>query len=138
MRVGKTGGARGAGGRGLVRRGGEFPGTSEPGRVETISAPVEIAQTGGVGLASSLLAIEDRRRAIERGKASLDCLDQLRLDILDGTLREATAERLARLVNEGGDEALDPELRETVEEIRAQLRFEAARLARATGRRAEG
>jgi hypothetical protein len=100
--------------------------------------PGEIVPTSGVGLADSLLAIEDRRRAIERGKASLDCLDQLRLDILDGALRDTTAARLARLVNEAGDEALDPELRETVEEIRAQLKFEAARLARGANRRAGG
>ncbi len=138
MRVGKTGGARGASSRGPIRRGGEFPGASEAGRAEATVAPTDVAPTGGVGLADSLLAIEDRRRAIERGKASLDCLDQLRLDILDGELRQATAARLARLVNEGGDEMLDPELRETVEEIRTQLRFEAARLARGARREAGG
>ena len=86
---------------------------------------------------ASPVAIEDRRRAIERGKASLDCLDQLRLDILEGELNPATASRLAKLLDEVGGESLDPELRETVEEIRFRLRFEAARLARG-GRRGAG
>jgi hypothetical protein len=40
-------------------------------------------------------------------------------------------------VDEVGGESLDPELRETVEEIRFRLRFEAARLARG-GRRGAG
>lgn len=137
MRVGKAGGARSAGGRGPVRRGGEFSVAAGPERVSGADAPTELAQSAGVDLAGSLLAIEERRRAIERGKASLDCLDQLRLDILEGEVSQSTAARLARLVEEAGGEALDPELRETVEEIRFRLRFEAARLARG-GRRGAG
>ena len=106
-------------------------------KMEAIAAAAEVAPAGGLDLAGSLLAIEERRRAIERGKASLDCLDQLRLDILEGEVSASTASRLAKLVEEGGGEALDPELRETVEEIRFRLRLEAARLARG-GRRQSG
>jgi len=137
MRVGRSGGAKGVGGKSSVRRGGEFSVPAGPERASGASAPASVDAAGGLDLAGSLLAIEDRRRAIERGKASLDCLDQLRLDILEGELNPATASRLAKLLDEVGGESLDPELRETVEEIRFRLRFEAARLARG-GRRGAG
>ena len=137
MRVGKSGGTRGPGRSGPARRGGEFSVPAGPERATGVAAAAEVAQAGGLDLAGSLLAIEERRRAIERGKASLDCLDQLRLDILEGEVSASTASRLAKLVEEGGGEALDPELRETVEEIRFRLRLEAARLARG-GRRQSG
>jgi len=137
MRVGKSGGGKGVGGKPSVRRGGEFSVPAGPERAAGVAAPASVDPAGGLDLAGSLLAIEDRRRAIERGKASLDCLDQLRLDILEGEVSADTAARLARLVAEAGGESLDPELRETVEEIRFRLRFEAARLAKG-GRRGAG
>jgi len=137
MRVGKSGGAKGVGGKAPARRGGEFSVPAGPERASGVAAAAGVDPAGGLDLAGSLLAIEDRRRAIERGKASLDCLDQLRLDILEGEVSPATASRLAKLVDEAGGESLDPELRETVEEIRFRLRFEAARLAKG-GRRGAG
>lgn len=136
MRIVKSGGPKGGVGSGPVRRKAGFPAPPSPERIEETLAAAEVAPAGtGMDIAQSLLALDERRHAIEQGRASLDCLDQLRLDILDGTLREATAARLARLVDGSPEAMLDPELRQTVEEIRFQLRLQTARLARGGRRR---
>jgi len=141
MRVGKTGGTKGADPRSGVRRTGANPGftlADGPAATEGPAPLSELAAPGAPGVGESLLALEERRQAVARGKASLECLDRLRLDILEGRLSQDTAARLAELVSQQDRFDVDPELRDTVEEISLRLRFEAARLAAGPRKRARG
>ena len=141
MRVGKTGGTKGPEGRGSVRRGGGGAGfklDEGPSATESLAPLPALGAPGAPGLGESLLALEERKQAVARGKASLECLDRLRLDILEGRLSQDTAARLAELVSHRDRFDVDPELRETVEEIGLRLRFEAARLAAGSRKRARG
>lgn len=109
-----------------------------PAATEALAPLAELGAPGAPALGESLLALEERKQAVARGKASLECLDRLRLDILEGRLSQDTAARLAELVSQQDRFDVDPELRETVEEISLRLRFEAARLVGGSRKRAQG
>jgi len=141
MRVGKGSGPKGIESAGRARQaGGGGEGFSLTVAAEPAAALAPMAELGlgaGPSLGQSLLAFDERQRALAQGRASLDCLDRLRMDILEGRISQETAARLAELLTKTDHFDIDAELRETVEEIGSKLRFEAARLTRG-GRRGAG
>ena len=72
-----------------------------------------------------------RRRAVARGKALLDKLDELRLALLSGELPRARLHDLARLAREQGPLLDDPALAEVMAEIELRVAVELAKLGEA-------
>ncbi len=116
-------------------------GTAAAGAAFTLATPVrDPAQTRNstpVGAAADLgvmLAVqavdepaERRRRAVRRGHSLLDCLEELRLGLLDGSVPVASLARL-RMVLAGGDLAAEPALRATLVAIELRAAVEIAKL----------
>jgi hypothetical protein len=69
-----------------------------------------------------------RRRAVARGKALLDKLDELRLALLSGAIPRARLYDLARMAREQGPLLDDPELAEVMAEIELRVAVELAKL----------
>lgn len=74
-------------------------------------------------------ALVGRRRAVARGKALLDRLDELRLGLLAGVLPRARLHELERLAREQAPLVDDPHLSEVLAEIELRVAVELAKLA---------
>lgn len=92
----------------------------------------------GIGGIDALLALqglepagEQRRRAVKRGRAALDVLDELKIGVLGGTLTPATLNRLrdcaVGLRNGSGDAGLDGVLNEIALRVEVEIAKMAAR-----------
>jgi hypothetical protein len=90
---------------------------------EAPRAPQPVASLRTIGGIDALIALqgqdeltERRRRAVHRGRSALDTLDELKVELLAGTLAPSTLMRLksvtADLLDSSGDEKLDAVLAE--------------------------
>jgi hypothetical protein len=95
---------------------------------------------GPVGLSgvSTILALQGapdsterraRQRAIQRGDAMLDDLEQIRLGLLLGSIPRARLEQLAQLVRARREQVDDPKLMAILDEIELRAAVELAKLA---------
>jgi class II flagellar assembly regulator FliX len=95
---------------------------------------------GSVGLSgvSTILALQGapdsterraRQRAIQRGDAMLDDLEQIRLGLLLGAIPRARLEQLAQLVRARREQVDDPRLIAILDEIELRAAVELAKLA---------
>jgi len=94
------------------------------------AAPTASLRTvGGIDALIALQGVEDpaerRRRAVKRGRAALDALDELKLALLAGTLDTGALARLksvaASLADGSGDGALDSVLAEINLRVEVEL-----------------
>jgi hypothetical protein len=69
-----------------------------------------------------------RRRAVQRGDAMLDDLDEIRLGLLLGAIPRARLEQLAQLVRARREQVDDPKLMAILDEIELRAAVELAKL----------
>jgi len=109
-------------------------------REESSASGGKSAVGGTVGLSgvSAVLALQGapdsterraRQRAIERGDAMLDDLEEIRLGLLLGTIPRARLEQLAQLVRVRREQVEDPKLMAILDEIELRAAVELAKLA---------
>ncbi|HYM02774.1 MAG TPA: flagellar assembly protein FliX [Stellaceae bacterium] len=73
-------------------------------------------------------AVAGRRRAVQRGNTLLDRLDELRLDLLSGTISRAQLEEIARVAGTARGTVDDPRLGGILDEIDLRVAVELAKL----------
>ena len=73
-------------------------------------------------------AVAGRRRAVQRGNTLLDRLDELRLDLLSGTISRAQLEEIARVAGTARGTVDDPHLGGVLDEIDLRVAVELAKL----------
>ena len=100
------------------------------------AAAPQLPPAGGPSAAAALLALQDiampiaggRRRAVARGQALLDRLDELRLGLLDGAVPLATLERLRAELGHHIDGEGDPRLADALRAVEVRCAVELAKL----------
>ena len=87
---------------------------------------------GGIDALIALQGVEDplerRRGAVKRGRRALDALDELKLGLLDGTLSQATLNKLHAAAGFAGDASGDPGLDALLDEIELRVAVEIAKM----------
>ena len=137
MKVSGTGNVGSAGGsRKANPAGGDGFRLSTP----ATSGPAQVVRTTGVTGVSSvdaLLALQDvggplerRRRAVGRAGRILDVLDEVKVAMLSGELRQDDLERLQRAVREERAATDEPGLEGVLNEIETRAAVELAKLSR--------
>jgi hypothetical protein len=107
---------------------------------ESVAANGHGAVGGSVGLSgvSTVLALQSapdsterraRQRAVQRGDAMLDELEQIRLGLLLGAVPRGRLEQLAQLVRARREQVDDPRLTAILDEIELRAAVELAKLA---------
>lgn len=71
---------------------------------------------------------ERRRRAVKRGRIALDVLDELKVEVLSGTLGPSTLMRLKSATADLRDASGDPGLDDVLAEIELRLEVEIAKM----------
>jgi len=71
---------------------------------------------------------ERRRRAVKRGRTALDALDDLKIQVLGGTLAPSTLQRLKSATADLRDSSGDPRLDGVLAEIELRLEVEIAKM----------
>ena len=91
--------------------------------------------TRSVGGIDALLALqgegdpaERRRRAVKRGRTALDALDDLKIQVLGGTLAPSTLQRLKSATADLRDSSGDSRLDGVLAEIELRLEVEIAKM----------
>lgn len=105
------------------------------------SAPATRAgATTGIGSLDALLALQDvggplerRRRAVSRAGRILDVLDDVKADMLDGTLSPHALDRLMAAVRDQRENTEDSRLEGVLDEIETRAAVEMAKLEAARG-----
>jgi hypothetical protein len=106
---------------------------------ESAAAGGKSAVGGSVGLSgiSTVLALQGapdsterqaRQRALQRGDAMLDDLEEIRLGLLLGAIPRARLEQLAQLVRARREQVDDPKLMAILDEIELRAAVELAKL----------
>ena len=97
------------------------------------SQPVASLRT--VGGIDALMALqgqdetaERRRRAVTRGRTALDALDELKVEVLSGTLGPSTLMRLKSVTADLTDGSGDPKLDALMTEIELRVAVEIAKM----------
>ena len=87
---------------------------------------------GGIDALVALQGFDDpaerRRRAVGKGKAALDVLDQIKLGLLAGTLDPGNLNRLRVAAEQLKDRSGEPGLDEVLSEIELRVEVELAKL----------
>lgn len=107
---------------------------------ESAAAEGKSAVGGSVGLSgvSTVLALQGapdstegraRRRAVQRGDAMLDELEEIRLGLLLGAIPRGRLEQLAQMVRARREQVDDPKLTAILDEIELRAAVELAKLA---------
>ena len=71
-----------------------------------------------------------KRQAIDHGNKLLDYLDELRHDLLMGRINAQTAEKIIKEIKENSHAAIDPRLKEIINDIELRAAVELAKLGR--------
>ncbi len=77
---------------------------------------------------SPLDPAERKRRAVKRGRTALDALDELKVEVLAGTLGPSTLMRLKSVTADLGDASGDPRLDSVLAEIELCVAVEIAKM----------
>lgn len=106
---------------------------SEPESSQQTAPAAPSRDVGGIDALIALQGIEDpaerRRRAVTRGRAALDVLDELKLALLGGTVDAHVMNRLKAAAAALKDSAGDPELDAVLAEIELRAEVELAKMA---------
>lgn len=101
--------------------------------VSRASGPAALAPTAGIGAILALQSVgdfsESRRRAVRRGTALLDILEEMKSDLLIGSPSPA---QLDAMVEQLGSmrERVDPRIDAVIDDIELRVRVELAKLGR--------
>ena len=125
----------------LVRRKGRAAKNTGPGFAGALQDEVSVhsvVATGDTGAVSALLSVQEvgdpvadrRRRSLLQGHDVLDRLDELRHGLLTGTFPADKLDDLLRVVRIQHDRAVDPQLRDVLQEIEVRASVELAKLGR--------
>ena len=102
---------------------------------EAPKQPTQTAALRTIGGIDALIAlqgqddpIERRRRAVKRGRIALDTLDELKVEVLSGSLGPSTLARLKSATAEIRDASGDAGLDTVLAEIELRLEVEIAKL----------
>jgi hypothetical protein len=100
----------------------------------TATGPSGVFATAAIGVLDTILAVQDqsaarerRRRAVRRGHALLDQLDELRMCLLEGGIEPGLLSRLRQELA-ARTEAEEPALKSLVAEIKLRATVEIAKL----------
>jgi hypothetical protein len=96
-----------------------------------VASAANVAATGGAGLLGFQEVEADeveRRKAMKRGRLTLDALSQLRDALLMGSLPISTLERLEALVVSERGQTTDPVLNSVLDEIELRAAVELAKI----------
>jgi hypothetical protein len=95
-------------------------------------APVNVAGVGGVGAFLGAQEVDERemqrRRAVKRGRLTLDALSQLRDALLMGSLPLSTIQKLEAIVAAERGTTTDPVLQSILDDIEIRAAVEIAKL----------
>ena len=126
--------------RAAARRDGKTAAAAEPSFASALdgeAASPPAAPPTTAGTVSGLLTVQEvpdqfgrRRRAVQRGDAMLDRLDELRLGLLAGRLPRQRLDELAQLARTARDTVDDPRLALVLDEIELRVAVELAKLDR--------
>lgn len=138
MRIESTSRSSGAAARGGVGRAGVGAGFS----IETDAGPQRAAAAGPAAASSgieALLALQSvddpllsRKKAVRRGTALLDTLEDIKTDLLLGRVSEGRLNQLMALITQARDRNL-PGLDHIIDDIELRARVELAKFGRFTG-----
>lgn len=134
--VGSASGPSRAGVRGAAQ-GFSLPGLSGTGEAAPagrVAGPVAVSSIDAL-LALQAIGdpLERRRKAVRRGTAILDVLDEVKLALLDGGVPPAALERLVRAVRLEKGEADEPRLKALLDEIETRAAVELAKIEMSAG-----
>lgn len=111
------------------------PGSFSLPQTEADTAPAHASASRGVAGIDALLALqgvddpaERRRRSVNRGRAALDVLEELKLGVLEGKLDNATLGRLKMVATGLKDSSGDRNLDAVLAEIELRVEVELAKL----------
>ena len=90
--------------------------------VAQLDALLALQETGGA------TSEESARKAKKRGLALLDALDQLKIDILSGSVPQSTLNHLNKLISTHRDAVMDPHLAAVLDEVDLRVQVEIAKL----------
>lgn len=115
--------------------------TAEPGgadfanELNATRSPAGVAPPSQAGAIEGILALQEvdedgrgKRQAVERGEDMLDRLDEIRTGLLTGTVNRGALEKLLVQVRSQSEGAIDPRLRDILEEIELRAAVELAKL----------
>ena len=94
--------------------------TSHVSGVNSLEALIALQEVGG--------PLERRRKAVSRAGLILDTLEELKVDMLDGTIAPQSAQKLVRLAREQRSLTDDPRLESLLDEIETRAAVELAKL----------
>jgi len=133
MRVERPSGPNTVSGGKKVRPGGAEGFTLSEG--EVASGPTAKPGVRSIGGIDALIALqgveapaERRRRAVARGRAALDALDALKIELLSGELEAATVARLKSTVSGLKEGSGDPMIDGVLAEIELRVEVELAKM----------
>ncbi len=135
MRIDSTSRTGSVSGRSGVNRSGSGGFFVDEGTSATQSAAAApIAQTTGIDALLALQSVEDpmvgrKKRAIKRGTALLDTLDNIKADLLLGQVSEGRLGQLMALITQARERNL-PELDGVLDDIELRARVELAKFGR--------
>lgn len=125
----------------LVRRKDRAANKTGPGFAGALQDEVpvhSVVAAGDTGAVNALLSVQEvgdpvsdrRRRSLLQGHDVLDRLDELRHGLLAGTFPADKLDDLLRVVRIQHDHAVDPQLRDVLQEIEVRASVELAKLGR--------
>ena len=94
--------------------------TSYVSGVNSLEALIALQEVGG--------PLERRRKAMSRAGLILDTLEEMKVDMLDGTISPQSAQKLVRLAREQRSQTDDPRLEGLLDEIETRAAVELAKL----------
>jgi hypothetical protein len=97
--------------------------------------PVSAAAAGGVSSVNSLFMLQEveedeertRKKAVARGQTMLEYLDEVRIELLTGSMSDGLLKRLEGLIKQWRENSLDPKLEEIISEIELRSQVELAK-----------
>ena len=99
---------------------------------KSATAPAALRTIGGIDALLALQGQDDpterRRRAVHRGRTALDTLDELKVEVLAGTLGPSTLMRLKSATADLRDTSGDANLDGVLAEIELRLEVEIAKM----------
>jgi hypothetical protein len=99
---------------------------------KSATAPVSVRTIGGIDALIALQGQDDpaerRQRAVKRGRVALDALDELKVEVLGGTLGPGTLARMKSATAELRAASGDPGLDDVLAEIELRLEVEIAKI----------
>ena len=95
------------------------------------SAPRQAQATSSLAAVDSLLALQEvgerQRDGLQRGRDTLDLLDEIRDGLLNGSIPVAKLRELTRLIDGQREQVADPGLAEVLDEIDHRAQVELAK-----------